>query len=194
LTEDDYDVFDRTFRRIVTAFRLKLSPVDLTQLARVYFQVLESATLDQVLHAAKVCLEQHKRFPTAADWRAQIETPRAGPAVADHRWMTPAEIDDLAYAAAVAYAAPPCGCDACTTAGVSDRPLRFVPTVEDGIESRAFNSSRNRVEVLGHWAHGAELARWYAARDRFFALAHGFKRPRVLHLVGAVERDPGEEG
>jgi len=51
------------------------------------------------------------------------------------------------------------------------------------------------VEIVGHWAHGEELARWYAARDAFFALAK--RAPRTLFDAVAVivgDREPGIEG
>jgi hypothetical protein len=81
------------------------------------------------------------------------------------------------------------------TAGVTDRELRFVPTlVEDhSREERAFHPRRRRLEVTGHWAHGDELARWYVAREAFFARApRRGPLARVLALVGT--REPGEEG
>jgi hypothetical protein len=59
---------------------------------------------------------------------------------------------------------------------------------------RAVDTERNRVVVTGHWAHGQELARWYVAREAFFASApRRGPMARVLALVGAG-RDPGEEG
>ena len=73
-----------------------------------------------------------------------------------------------------------------------DRPLRFVPTRDGDTEARAFNSRRNVVEIVGHWAHGDELARYYAAQAAFYALRH--HGPRVRALIALVARDPGEEG
>jgi hypothetical protein len=52
---------------------------------------------------------------------------------------------------------------------------------------------RQRVEVVGHWAHGDELRRWYAARAA--CLASAKKYPRLVRRVLAlVAREPGEEG
>ena len=88
----------------------------------------------------------------------------------------------------------------CQAAGVSDRPLRFVPTLVGEEEERAFNPQRQRVEMVGHWAHGEELRRWYEAREACYAL---WRRAAVKypHLVGrgmamvvTREREPGEEG
>ena len=88
-------------------------------------------------------------------------------------------------------------CSACCRAGIDERPIRFVPTlvslVDDEYE-RAYNARRQQVEIIGHWAHGEELARWYAAHDHFFALAA--KTPRIARLLtmAGVEREPGQEG
>lgn len=46
----------------------------------------------------------------------------------------------------------PCPCLECQAAGVSDRPLRFIPANE-------FNNKP-------HWAHGIELKRWLEAYER----------------------------
>ena len=194
MTEDDFELFDRVFRRVVTAFRLKLPPTELTALARLYFQVLDAATLDQVLDAGHVCIQQHKRFPTAADWLEHIDTPRpvSGVSGVDRRWLSHVETDELARATALRYEDDPCGCPACRQAGVDHRPIRFVPTtVLDGELDRAWNPSRNRVEVCGHWAHGDELVRYYTARDQFFALA---KRRAAGVAVGGRRTRTGRGG
>jgi hypothetical protein len=110
------------------------------------------------------------------------------------------EADDLARATAWCFEDAPCGCVQCYAAGVTDRPLRFVPTELGPDEyERAFNLRTGKVEIVGHWAHGDELHRWYAARDVFFALRR--RAPRTLFdalavIVGEVvgEREPGMEG
>jgi hypothetical protein len=75
---------------------------------------------------------------------------------------------------------------------MSDYALRFVPDDVHGVLDRAIDTVRNRVVVTGHWAHGDELARWYAARDAFFASAprHTPIARALLVLVGR-EREPG---
>jgi hypothetical protein len=87
-------------------------------------------------------------------------------------------------------------------ANVDHEPLRFVPTLTpDGLrEERAFNPTRHVIETCGHWAHGDELARWYAAKTQFASLSdrptvNGLRMDRLVHLVSKVtEREPGEEG
>ena len=109
--------------------------------------------------------------------------------------MTGLEQDDLARAERLRYEDTPCSCVLCFRAAVNDRPLRFVPTLthDGGDELRAFHPQRRRVEVVGHWAHGEELARWYQARAACFSRAATSPTGRrVLALVGS--REPGEDG
>jgi hypothetical protein len=82
----------------------------------------------------------------------------------------------VAYRRAVQrrYQDAPCGCGLCQAASVTDRPLRFVPTLtRDGDEVKVWCPPIPRLVIAGHWAHGVELARWYAARDIFFRQAPG---------------------
>jgi hypothetical protein len=87
-----------------------------------------------------------------------------------------------------------CTCVPCIRAGVSGWPLRFVPShFDDGSEERAFNPVRGVVQLLGHWAHGDELAAWYASRDAAHAACpRGPLRSALSTLL--AEREPGEEG
>jgi hypothetical protein len=59
---------------------------------------------------------------------------------------------------------------------------------------RAFDHVRHRLVHVGHWAHGDELARWYAARAACFAsVARSSPIARALAVL-VPEREPGEEG
>ncbi len=72
-----------------------------------------------------------------------------------------------------------------------------------------------KVVTAGHWAHGDELVRWYAAKDRFWTLARagiqahsfpattGYTKPLTTkQRIDAAfarkppieDREPGEEG
>jgi len=168
MTDDDFSTFDRAFRRVCGAFRLKLKPVEVEELTRTYFRVLESYPLEEVLRAGKTCLTKSRKFPRPADWIAEL----AGalpPCPKDQRQMTLAEMDDLDRAKRLRYRDHPCLCSDCCRAGVDERELRFVPTLRlDEEEERAFNPRRNGPEVVGHWAHGEELRRWYEARGNFY--------------------------
>jgi hypothetical protein len=198
MTDLDMGTFDRAFGRVCGAFRLKLKAGEQEELTRTYFRVLEPYPLDAVLGAAKVCLTKCRRFPTAADWIAELPPnpgPYLGGGAGDHRWLSADEMDDADRAAARAYVDDPCDCVACEGAGVTDLPLRFVPTPFGESYEVAYHSRRQALEVVGHWAHGEELARWYLARETFFGLAQ--KAPRTLFDAAAVilgDREPGMEG
>jgi hypothetical protein len=195
----DFVTFDRAFGRVCGAYRLKVKPTEAEELTRTYFKVLDAWPLDDVLAAGKKCMAKCKRFPAVADWVAELPATVAHVAPAELRLMSVDEMDAHERAAAMRYQDEACGCPSCFNAFVHERPLRFVPTlvslVDDTYE-RAFNTRRHQVEVLGHWAHGEELARWYAARDHFFGL--GKTMPRLRRLVALtraiLEREPGMEG
>jgi hypothetical protein len=191
--ESDSGTFDRAFKRVCGAYRLKLNKTEAEELSQTYFKVLAPWPLDQVLAAGKQVMATCKRFPVLADWIAELPAPPSGRATSDSRYMTAGEMDDHDQAAAMRYVGDPCGCADCVDAGIQDRPIRFVLGDDD---QRAFHSRRNQIELIGHWAHGEELARWYAARDHFFSL--GETKPRIRRLLTVVrailEREPGMEG
>ena len=73
----------------------------------------------------------------------------------------------------LATSGPPCGCDLCVSAGISDRRIHRDP-------------------YSGEWLHGEDLRRWHEARDRFRALAeHAGLRsmPEFVALEDNYERD-----
>jgi hypothetical protein len=162
-------------------------------LSRTYFRILEHAPLDEVLTAGKACVASCRTFPKPAEWLQALPVPPAAAAHADTRVMATTEREDYARAEALRYEDAPCGCLLCQEADVTHRPLRFVPDEILGVLDKAIDTVRNRVVVTGHWAHGAELGRWYAARDAFYASA-----PRHTRLARAllvlVSREPGEDG
>jgi hypothetical protein len=206
MDHQDQPTFDRAFRRLVGAFRLRLSAGQLAELSTTYFRVLEGYPLDRALFVGKQLLETYTRMPYPAEWLSACARPDApaGAPDAHQRWMTTSELDERAQADAWKYAAAPCACRDCLDAGVSDQPLRYVPTDLDATTyETAWDSRRGVVQIAGHWAHGDELARWYAARRACFAHAHrrGIPLRRVLErdddggaVLVSVSREPGEEG
>lgn len=203
MDSSDAGTFDTAFGRVSGAFSKIFKAGELEPMKAAYFRALAPFPISAVVAAGDECIRTLKRFPRVADWRQAIRT--SGPVPRDVREMTAHERTEQERARQLGYRNAPCACGACVAAGVSDREIRFVPTLwPDGTEETALNG-RQAVEVVGHWAHGAELARWYTARDAFFRLAAG-KGPRVLHherrrrpfadrlaeIFG--DRDPGEEG
>jgi hypothetical protein len=193
MTEPDRGTFDRAFRRVCGAFRLKVKDGEIEELSRTYFRILETAPLDDVLAAGKTCLATSRKFPKPAEWLAALPAAPIA-AAADTRVMGTTERLEYARAEALRYEDAPCGCLLCQEADVTQRPLRFVPDEILGVLDKAFDTERNRTVVTGHWAHGAELVAWYMARDAFFASApRRGPMARVLAFIGG-EREPGEEG
>lgn len=173
MTDADYGTFERAFRRLSGAFRLKLKPVELDELTRTYFRVLDTASIEDVLAAGKVCVAKCRVFPKPVEWLEALPsaTSSAAPLPPDMRVMSADEAAEYVRAERLRYEDEPCGCLSCQLAGVTGLALRFVPDVtDDGRDERAMCPPKNVVVVSGHWAHGEELARWYAARDAFHAL------------------------
>ena len=195
MVEPEFGTFDRALRRVFGAFRLKLKEAELATLSRTYFKVLAHAPLDDVLAAGKACLATCRRFPTVAEWAHALPAPVVAHVTADLRVMATDEREAYWRAEALRWSDAPCGCWPCENAGMSDYALRFVPDDVNGVLDRAIDTGRNRIVVTGHWAHGAELADWYRARDAFFASAPR-RTPiaRALLVLVGREREPGMEG
>lgn len=199
MIDEERPSFAKTARELAIAFGRKLPEPRID----VYFDALGAYPLGAVLASAQVLRDTHKHFPTIAEWLEAVrrQAPPAPPASHDVRWMTAAECDALAWAAAHGFEdEQPCLCAACVRANVEDRPRRFVPHDDE----RAWNPRMNKLETPGHWAHGEELARWYAARDGFFSRL-GPRKVRTLNQAVATiagrwqqtlsrVREPGEEG
>ena len=206
MTDDDRPDFDRAFKRIALSFRTRMRADALDDLTSVYFRGLAEYPLRDVMTASDICLRQQRRFPKLADWREVIARSQVG-APPDVRVMTTIEASEYVRAERCHYDDDPCDCLLCRMLPHELR-RRFVPDfTDDDREERAFCPPKNRVVVVGHWAHGDELARWHAARDAFFALAIDRGHAKVLRKLGflyrppahaprlsLVEREPGMEG
>jgi hypothetical protein len=187
MLDSDFSTFDRAFGRVCGAFRRTFKANEAEDLTRTYFKILEAHPLALVLRAGKQLMSVSRKFPLAADWLATVEA--LAHQTPDVRQMTTTELDVYASAEAARWEGGPCGCAACVTAG--SPPIRFVPTcaTADTYE-QAYNPRTQRVQLVGHWAHGAELASWYRARAACFASApQTFKR-----VLALVSREVGVEG
>jgi hypothetical protein len=195
MTDFDFAKFETAFGRVLTAFRVKLQTKERDDLTRTYFKILDAHAIDDVIAAGKRCIEKLRTFPKAVDWLDALGHTAVNTCPADRRSMSVDEADELARAVALRFEDHPCLCSECCRAGVDDRPLRFVPSSFGPEElERAFNPRTGKVEIVGHWAHGEELARWYEHRGAFQGLAQ--KAPRTLYdaVRVIVGRDPGMEG
>jgi len=198
MTTDDRPAFNGAFKRLALTFRMKMRPAELENLSDTYFRLLESYSLHDVVAAGNALLHTHRRFPKPLDWSEAITRTQIG-APADVRVMSVPEATEYVRAERLHYDDDPCDCLLCQALPNAIR-RRFVPDfTDDDREEKAFCPPKNRTVVVGHWAHGNELARWYAARDRFFG-APGLSvvHANVLRRFGFVyqppAREPGQEG
>jgi len=193
MTIDDRPNFAEAFRRLVQTFRVRLKAGELEELTTTYFKLLQGWTLEEVLAAGKTCITTLKKFPAPVDWLSAM--PTKANVAADVRWMGADEAREYSRAEALGYEDAACDCLLCQAAG-TDRPVRFVPDfTADDREERAFHPAKNQIVTVGHWAHGEELVRCYAARAQFYGLLgrSALRRmARPLELVGG--REPGQEG
>lgn len=168
---EDRPRFSQAFRRMTNAFRVRLKGDALDELELTYFKILSAARIDDVLEAGKVCLATRRTFPKAAEWLQAL--PAGDDSASDKpdvRVMSTEEASEYLRAERLRYEDTPCDCLSCQIAAVTHLPRRFVPDVtDDGRDERAVCQAKNAIVTVGHWAHGEELLRWYAARDAFYA-------------------------
>jgi len=196
MIDEDFGTFDRAFRRLSGAFRIKLKPVALDELAKIYFKAFEGARLGDVLTAGRTCLAECRKFPTVAEWLDALPKVAQTGVENDVRVMVADEVFEYHRAMRLHYEDEPCTCLMCQAAHITGKPLRFVPNELPEISAfeYAHDLERKRVVIAGHWAHGEELVRWYGARAHFMNL--GAKtQPKVLALMRLPprEREPGED-
>ena len=164
MTDSDLFPFLAVFRTLLKVFPRRMDDSDATELGKEYFKALRRFHLDQVQAGSDAWVQRGKFFPKPGEWASVI--PRLSPTVG----LEPLDRFEMAeYLAADArhFDGDPCGCSLCRAAGVEHRLLRYVPNARpDGREDRG--KIGDREVVRGHWAHGEELNRWYAARDRFW--------------------------
>lgn len=165
MTDGDLFAFNQSFQSLVRVFPLRGTDDEIQDVMASYFKALRRFPMPQVRDGAEICLTRSKRFPKPAEWIESIPKARVRPEL---QQLTNAEIATYLRAERLAYDDEPCKCDLCRAAGVDHRFLRFVPDFDrDDCEMRALIGEREIVR--GHWAHGEELRRWYAAKEAFWA-------------------------
>lgn len=166
MTDAELFEFMSIFRTLMKVFPKKTDEEGVTAIGQVYFKALKRFSLGQIQTGADNYAMRGKYFPKPAEWAEAIPRLAEG-----------AEISQLSYADSAIWLeaerlrldGEPCHCGACREAGVDHRLVRFVP--EDTADGRSVRARiGDRVVVRGHWAHGFELKRWYAAKEQFWAL------------------------
>jgi hypothetical protein len=173
MTQADFDSFGLEFRRLSAALeKYKQSPAEITQKIDAYFHVLKGLPLSDVIAKADTWLSTQVKMPKPAEWAAVVVRK-----VVDLPVLLEREAREWRKAEQQRWEDAPCGCQSCVEAGVSEKPLRFVPEERQAIEPLS-----KRVVTAGKWAHGWDLFRWYQARADFYnrCLELGLRGERVL--------------
>jgi hypothetical protein len=198
MTEQDVPAFGEVLRGVAAVFHVWR---DLDAMSPAYFKALRRFPLRQVADAGDRCTTLLKRFPKPVEWAELVARPTAAGLLT----LSPSEAAAHQEAEACHYELPPCRCADCQTAGIF-KPVRYVPDADD---PRA--RLGDRVITRGHWAHGYELVRWYAARAAFWTVARGLGHRSTLldppalgpaarlpargfERLSVGTREPGEEG
>jgi hypothetical protein len=190
MQEADFDTFERAFRRLAGVFRVRLTEQQLMHLMQSYFRILNRFSLDAVVTGGRQCAETRQTFPKPTDWIAAM--PRGQHSRReDVAAMSETEAREYRRAELAHYQDPPCPCAHCQEAGVTHRFLRFVPErTDDDRDCQLHDPILNRTVIAGHWAHGEELRRWYAAKDAFYG---NWQRLPARMRIRLPFREPGED-
>ena len=177
MRDNDDLAFAAIFAKLRTIFPLRGDHGEIQQIVASYFRVLMKFPLRAVEAGADKCLETCQHFPKPMEWLKNIPRQQS----ASYPPLVEPEASEQRRAIALHYEDEPCTCHLCNAAGVTHRLLRFVPDEDrDGNDLRMLLDGK--VVVCGHWVHGEELKRWYAARDAFHGLQGTFagKLPRRM--------------
>lgn len=173
MTDSELFQFMDSFRGLVRVFPLRGDEHELGQVGASYFRAMRRYPLPQVQAGAEAWIQKGERFPKPAQW---IESIPKRPVIAELRALSSDETREYLRAETLRYDDAPCRCSSCQRADVSDKPLRFVPDFDrNDVPVHALIGER--IVTTGHWAHGEELARWYAAKNAFWL--------RMFELFGA---------
>lgn len=169
--------FTATFHRLRGVFALRGDHAEIQQIVAVYFKVLRRYPIEAVTAGADLWAEKGTRFPKPVEWITSM--PRR--ITAEVLEVSQDEAGEYLRAERLRFEDEPCSCRACLAAGVTHRCLRYVPEQHD-LGGDAKGRIGDRVIVRGRWIHGDALARWYVARDAFWApyqrVVKGLRMPR----------------
>jgi hypothetical protein len=189
VNDHDLPAFLASFQQLRQVFPLRANPSELDGIVRIYFNTLKRHPIRSVETAAERLIASGQHFPKPAQWLEAV--PRSLAAIAPE--MSPRDAEEHQRAIALSYEDEPCNCIGCTAAGVSHRFPRYVPDIDEyGRDVRMVLGGS--IVARGHWAHGEELAQFYAAKDQFWAdyleqVKRLRKMSRVTHEHVEAEAD-----
>lgn len=174
MTDAEMFSFMDTFRSLTRVFPLRGDEHEIRDVGASYFRAMRRFPLRAIQDGAEGWILHGKRFPKPAEWIESI--PKRAVAPVEVAALSEEAMATYLRAEGLRYEDRPCTCRACVAAGVSEKPLRFVPEVDaTGADAKALIGERT--VVAGHWAHGEELAGYYRAKNAFWT--------RMLELFGA---------
>jgi hypothetical protein len=185
----DADLFSfmAIFRELLRVFPKRLDDAEIGQMSKAYFAAMRQFSISQIQAGADAWVQHGKFFPKPAEWREYI--PRDVSAAVSTAPLTPVEAAEYLDAERKHWEDEPCGCRECRDAGVNHRMLRNVPEQDEhGVNIPALIGERKVVRC--RWIHGHELARWYAAKDAFwakFAALAGRSVMPAVHVPDVLE-------
>lgn len=177
---------------LMRVFPKRIEEYEKAQLHRDYFKALRHVPYTQIEAGAEAWIQRGKYFPKPAEWLHAIPTPAK--TCTEAMPLSDVEARDYRHAVDVKYEDVPCHCPECASAHVTDKPIRFVPEFSaDGTDRRVVLDGR--IVTAGHWAHGAELARWWQARAAFWSLVRERKLTSTVKELTREwkSREPGED-
>ena len=190
MTQNDFAAFRIEYERMAAGLqRFKISPEEASKKLDVYFHVLKKFSLQDVQIKASRWLEKETKFPSAAEWAGVVSIRAVELAL-----MTPAEWAEHMHAEQLGYEGECCECVLCVRAGVNEKPLRYVPTLDrDERTIQRLDPSGKKPVTVGHWAHGGELAGYYRAVADFWETAYRLfpqtpKGKRLSEALGSMAR------
>lgn len=164
MTDSELFAFKEIFDDVRAVFPLRGDDEEITRIMGQYFRALRRFHLHQVRTGAENCVRAMRKFPRPAEWIDGIPKYAASREITE---LTPAQAREWIQAELKRWEGEPCSCSLCQEAGVTHRFTRFVPEFDaDDRDLRA--RIGERIITRGHWAHGDELKRYYAARDEFW--------------------------
>lgn len=191
MTDAEIFPFMATLRDVIRVFPVRGDETDVQQLGASYFKALRRYPLTMVQSGAERVIAQNKHFPKPAEWLDAIPRVTTGAGVLEE--LSAFDRDEWLAAERARWDGAPCKCSECREAGVTDRSQRFVPDINaNGDDARGL--IEERTVTRGHWIHGHDLARWYAAKDAFWTLFRTAVGAKTMYVPPVAAREPGMEG